>query len=107
VHPRQRSSCEPSCTFRLEVGNPIIAGGDGLLKVMSDAFVDSPAPLMPTELELAPLEDLGSLRRVEALVPAPTPANWIDADSPPSSGNSDVAQQSDFGICHSVLSPSL
>ena len=38
-------------------------------------FIDSSAAFMPTELELALLEDLAPLRHVEALVPAPTPAD--------------------------------
>ena len=61
--------------------------------------------LIPTQLEFTPLEDFGSLRRTDTLVPAPTPANSLDADPPPSSGNFDVAQQSNFGISHDVFSP--
>ena len=43
-------------------------------------------------------------KSIEALVPAPTPAGCLDAHPTPSSGNSDVAQQSNFGICHNVIS---
>jgi hypothetical protein len=75
------------------------------LKVLADALVDSSAPFVPTELELALLKDLLSLGGIEPLVPAPTPAHSLDADPPPSSGNFNVVQQSDFGIWHRLFFP--
>ena len=50
------------------------------------------------QLELAIFKDLLPLGDVEPLVPAPTPADSPDADPTPSSGNFDVAQQSNFGV---------
>ena len=57
------------------------------------------------QLELAIFKDLLPLGDVEPLVPAPTPADSPDADPTPSSGNFDIAQQSNFGISHGLCSP--
>ena len=62
--------------------------------------------LIPTQLEFTSLEDFGSPRRTDTLVPAPTPANCGNTESAPSSGNSDVAQQCNLGIRHNGFLPS-